>query len=40
VPSLDDIYRAALERPIVKPKGLKRKVRRSERPTDVGGTRP
>jgi ABC-2 type transport system ATP-binding protein len=28
VPSLDDIYRTALERPIVKPKGVKRKVRR------------
>lgn len=38
VPSLDDIYRAALERP--RPKGVKRKVRRTERPTDVAGTKP
>ncbi|MFL5675166.1 MAG: ABC transporter ATP-binding protein [Chloroflexota bacterium] len=30
VPSLDDIYRTALERPIVKPKGVRRKVRRPD----------
>ena len=34
VPSLDDIYRAALERPIVKPKRLKRKVRRPDVPVE------